>query len=88
MTVPFGKNSGSEIVESDDELRYFAIAGEDSTWHWADAAIDGNTVVVASSHVQRPVAVRYAYAMNPEGCNLYNREGLPASPFRTDDWEP
>jgi len=43
-------------------------------------------VVVSSPEVPRPVAVRYAYSMNPEGCNLYNREGLPASPFRTDDW--
>ena len=46
--------------------------------------VDGGTVVVSSDQVKAPVAVRYAFAMNPEGCNLYNKEGLPASPFRTD----
>ena len=53
---------------------------------WADAVIDGKTVVVSSPGVSNPVAVRYAYSMNPDGCNLYNNEGLPASPFRTDEW--
>ena len=48
--------------------------------------IDGSTVVVRSSEVGKPVAVRYAFSMNPQGANLYNRDGLPASPFRTDDW--
>jgi len=48
--------------------------------------LDANTVVVSSPEVPAPVAVRYAYHINPEGCNLYNKEGLPASPFRTDDW--
>jgi len=43
-------------------------------------------VVVSSPDVPAPVAVRYAFSMNPEGCNLYNKEGLPASPFRTDEW--
>jgi len=67
-------------------LKRFAIAGADKVWHWADAKIDANTVVVSSPEVPAPVAVRYAYHINPEGCNLYNKEGLPASPFRTDDW--
>jgi sialate O-acetylesterase len=67
-------------------LRRFAIAGEDKKWHWAEAAIDGDTVVVASPAVLKPAAVRYAFSMNPDGANLYNRAGLPASPFRTDDW--
>ena len=67
-------------------LKRFAIAGEDRKWHWAEAAIDGDTVVVSSPAVPVPVAVRYAYSMNPDGANLYNRAGLPASPFRTDDW--
>ena len=65
-------------------LKQFAIAGEDKNWFWADAVIDGDTVVVRSADVTAPVAVRYAYSMNPEGANLYNRSGLPASPFRTD----
>ena len=66
-------------------LRGFAIAGADRKFHWADARIDRNCVVVSSAAVAEPVAVRYAWADNPE-CNLYNKEGLPASPFRTDDW--
>ena len=68
------------------KLQKFAIAGEDKKWVWADAVIDGKTVVVSSPGVSNPVAVRYAYSMNPDGCNLYNNEGLPASPFRTDEW--
>ena len=67
-------------------LKRFAIAGEDKQWHWADAKIDGDTVVVSSKEVQKPVAVRYGFTMNPEDANLYNKEGLPASPFRSDDW--
>ncbi|RMD73476.1 MAG: hypothetical protein D6820_18535 [Lentisphaerae bacterium] len=69
------------------KLNAFAIAGEDRKWHWADARIVGNTVVVSSPEVPKPVAVRYAWAMNPSQRNLlYNKEGLPASPFRTDHW--
>lgn len=68
------------------KLTHFAIAGEDKAWHWAEARIDGDTIVVSNPLVPTPVAVRYAYRMNPEGANLYNREGLPASPFRTDSW--
>ena len=69
-------------------LNAFAIAGSDQIWHWADAEIAGDAVVVSSPQVAKPIAVRYAWAMNPSQRNLlYNREGLPASPFRTDDWE-
>ena len=71
---------------SKTELQGFAVAGEDGKWVEAQAKIDGNTVVVSSPQVSRPVAVRYAWANNPR-CNLYNKEGLPASPFRTDDWK-
>jgi sialate O-acetylesterase len=67
------------------EVRGFAIAGADRKFHWADARIDGDTVVVSSRDVQRPVAVRYAWADSPL-CNLFNKDGLPASPFQTDDW--
>ena len=69
-----------------DKLRRFAIAGEDRKWAWADAVIDGDTVVVSSPGVASPVAVRYAYSDNPQGANLYNQAGLPASPFRSDSW--
>lgn len=67
------------------ELKGFALAGEDKKWVFANAKIDGDTVVVWSDQVAKPVAVRYAWADNPE-CNLYTRAGLPASPFRSDDW--
>jgi sialate O-acetylesterase len=83
-----GKKDGLNPAVEDQgaTLKRFAIAGEDKKWVWADAVIEGKTVVVSSSEVPKPVAVRYAYSMNPEGCNLYNKDGLPASPFRTDEW--
>jgi len=68
-----------------EPLKGFVVAGVDRKFVWADAQIDGNTVVVSSDKVTEPVAVRYAWADNPV-CNLYNKEGLPACPFRTDDW--
>ena len=82
------KNGLDPVVENPEgDLTRFAIAGEDRQWHWADARIDGqDSVIVSSPSVPAPVAVRYAFSHNPAGCNLYNREGLPASPFRTDDW--
>jgi len=68
-------------------LNSFAIAGADRVWHWAEAEIKGDTVGLSSQAVTQPVAVRYAWAMNPSQRNLlYNREGFPASPFRTDNW--
>ncbi len=69
----------------EEPLKGFAIAASDRKFVWADAKIEGNTVAVSSTEVSEPVAVRYAWADNP-ACNLYNKEGLPASPFRTDDW--
>jgi len=67
-------------------LSQFAIAGADLRFVWADARIEGtDTVVVSSPAVRHPVAVRYAWALNPEGANLYGKNGLPASPFRTDE---
>jgi sialate O-acetylesterase len=83
-----GTKSGLEPAKEAEggKLARFAIAGEDKAWHWADATIDGNTVVVKSDKVEKPVAVRYAFSMNPAGANLYNKDGIPASPFRTDSW--
>jgi sialate O-acetylesterase len=63
----------------------FAVAGADKVFHWAEATISGDTVLLTCPQVARPVAVRYAWADNP-ACNLYSRAGLPALPFRTDDW--
>ena len=69
----------------DRKLRGFAIQGADGQWHWADAVIDGKTVVVSCADVAEPKNVRYAHRANPMGnCNLYNAEGLPASPFTTE----
>jgi sialate O-acetylesterase len=69
------------------KLDAFALAGKDQVWHWADAKIVGQGVELSSSKVKNPVAARYAWAMNPSQRNLlYNKEGFPASPFRTDDW--
>lgn len=78
------KAEGSE--NSGTKLRGFAIAGEDGIFKWAEARIEGEKVVVWSEEVEDPVAVRYAWADNPDQANLYNSEGLPASPFRTDSW--
>jgi sialate O-acetylesterase len=68
-----------------EPLAGFAIAGADKVWRWAHARIDGTSVVVWHPDVAAPAAVRYAWAANPV-CNLVNGAGLPASPFRTDDW--
>jgi sialate O-acetylesterase len=73
------------VTISKTVLEGFTVAGADQRWVKADARIDGNTVVLSSPRVPNPVAVRYAWADNP-ACNLYNKEGLPASPFRTDVW--
>jgi hypothetical protein len=77
---------GGGLVAKGGPLKHFAIAGEDRRFVWAEAVIDGDAVVVSSPAVPKPVAARYAWANNPEGCNLYNHEGLPAAPFRTDTW--
>jgi sialate O-acetylesterase len=80
-------NTGSGLMaKGGSELKYFAIAGADKKFVWAKATIESNKVIVWNDNVLNPVAVRYAWADNPEGANLYNKEGLPASPFRTDGW--
>ena len=82
--------AGTGLVAKGKTLKGFAIAGADKSFVWANATIeqrDGqDCVVVSSKEVDQPVAVRYAWADNPEGCNLYSHEGFPASPFRTDAW--
>ena len=86
LTVATKKGYNPMVKAPQGKLQRFAIAGDNKKWFWADAVIDGKTIVVSSPDVPRPTAVRYAYSVNPDGCNLYNNEGLPASPFRTDDW--
>ncbi|GAA4381202.1 sialate O-acetylesterase [Hymenobacter koreensis] len=83
VTLSFS-NTGGGLTAKGGELRHFAIAGPDQQWVWAQARIEGDQVVVWNEQVTSPVAVRYAWADNPQGANLYNRAGLPASPFRTD----
>ena len=82
----FSKYLVKETIKDGKVLKHFAIAGEDQKFVWADAVIKGNTVVVSSKDVPNPVAVRYAWADNPDDANLINKEGLLASPFRTDNW--
>jgi sialate O-acetylesterase len=82
--IYFKYNAGLKTSDG-GPVKGFAIAGEDRRFVWADARIDGDAVIVSSPTVSKPVAVRYAWADNPT-VNLYNAGGLPASPFRTDDW--
>ncbi|MGB8191532.1 MAG: sialate O-acetylesterase [Chitinophagaceae bacterium] len=78
-------NVGSGLISIDgEELWRFAIAGADKKFVWATAKIEGDKVIVWTDSIAEPMYVRYAWADNPEGANLYNKEGLPASPFRTD----
>jgi sialate O-acetylesterase len=79
------RNSQGLKASDGGKLKGFAIAGEDKKFVWADAAIEGDHVIVSSPAVKEPFAVRYAWGDNPE-CNLINETGLPASPFRTDEW--
>jgi sialate O-acetylesterase len=85
VRLNFKHTAGGLIARGAATLRGFEIAGEDRKFSPAQAVIRGTTIVVSSAQVARPVAVRYAWADNPS-CNLYNKAGLPASPFRTDDW--
>ena len=77
--------SGLKIARGEN-LNHFAIAGADKKFVWAKAVIKGKKIEVYHDAIQNPIAVRYAWADNPDGANLYNKENLPASPFRTDDW--
>lgn len=79
--------SGLEINDKYGYVKGFAVAGKDKVFHWANAYQDGNDIIVYSDKVSQPVAVRYGWADNPDDVNVYNAEGLPASPFRTDSWE-
>jgi sialate O-acetylesterase len=79
--------SGLQVNDKYGYLKGFTIAGADRVFHWAKAEqVDAQTVVVYSDEVSNPVAVRYGWANNPDDVNLYNKEGLPANPFRTDQW--
>ena len=79
------KNIGGGLEAKDGPLTGFTIADEDGNFVNAEATIQGDKIIVASSKVARPAAVRFGWANYPV-VNLWNKEGLPASPFRTDDW--
>jgi sialate O-acetylesterase len=74
------------LAAKDGELKTFVLAGSDRQFRPARARVEGCSVVVESDDVAAPIAVRYAWSDNPVGCNLVNGEGLPASPFRSDNW--
>lgn len=87
VTLTFSNTDGGLLAKDGRMLKQFAIAGNDKHFVWAEAKIIGPTQVeVSSDQVPHPVAVRYAWGDNPEGANLYNKKGLPTSPFRTDNW--
>lgn len=86
VTLKF-KHSGKGLTfKNGDKLQGFSIAGADKKFVWADATIEGNTVVVSSKDVPQPAAVRYAWSNAFQWANLFNQDGLPAQPFRTDAW--
>jgi sialate O-acetylesterase len=85
IRLTFDHVDGGLQAKNGETLTGFAIAAEDKKFVWADAEIDGQTILVSHAGMEKPVAVRYAWASNPLG-NLFNNSGLPASPFRTDNW--
>ena len=82
----FFDHASGGLLAKDGNLKTFVIAGKDRVFFPAEASVDGYSVFVSNPQVPFPEAVRYAWADNPEGCNLFNGAGLPASPFRTDNW--
>jgi len=86
IRLTFGNTENGLKAADGATLTGFAIAGADKKFYWAKASIQGNQVIVSSDQVANPVAVRYAWGNNPV-CNLVSKDGLPASPFRTDTWQ-
>ena len=82
LVIRFAHTGSGLIAKGNPDLQYFAIAGRNNKFVWAKARIRNNTVIVWNDAVADPVSVRYAWADNPDGANLYNKEGLPASSFR------
>jgi sialate O-acetylesterase len=86
IRISFTNTGSGLILKNSEALKGFELAGEDRKFYTAQAKIEGNDVIVFAAEVSNPVAVRYAWANAPV-CNLFNKEGLPASPFRTDSWK-
>jgi sialate O-acetylesterase len=87
VILTFNNIGSGLIAKGGRKIKCFTIAGTDKHFVWANAKIEKDKVIVWSDKVSDPVSVRYAWADNPEGANLYNKEGLPASPFRTDEFK-
>ena len=85
MIISFNNASGGLVTNDGEAPGHFAIAGADKKFVWALSKIDSNKVIVWNDSITEPMYVRYAWADNPTNANLYNKEGLPASPFRTDN---
>ncbi|MEA3207437.1 MAG: sialate O-acetylesterase [Chthoniobacter sp.] len=88
VRVNFESSGGGLVAKGGEPLKYFLLAGEDRKWTWADGKIEGEAVLVSSPRVRSPIAVRYAWGSGQQEANLFNQAGLPAAPFRTDDWSP
>lgn len=86
IRITFSNHEGGLQARNNEEIKGFFIAGRDSVFYEGTARIEGDTIVVSSGKVISPISVRYAWSDNPIN-NLVNNDGLPASPFRTDDWE-
>ncbi|WP_259016910.1 sialate O-acetylesterase [Emticicia fluvialis] len=84
IVLSFSHTGSGLMAKGEPQLKHFAIAGADKKYVWANARIKGHKIIVWSHEVKQPLAVRYAWADNPASANLYNKEGLPASPFSTD----
>ena len=86
VTIEFDHIGSGLLAKGEDGIVHgFALAGDDLQYYWADGRIIDNKVVLSSPEVPEPLTVRYAWADNPDKANLYNAEGLPAGPFRTDN---
>lgn len=81
LVITFSNTGSGLMAKGSGKLQYFTIAGRDKKYVWANAEIKGDKVLVWSDEIDRPFSVRYAWSDNPEGANLYNKEGLPAAPF-------
>ncbi|HEX4084917.1 MAG TPA: sialate O-acetylesterase [Chthoniobacteraceae bacterium] len=86
IRIKFRNAAGGLVTKDGGPVQGFAISGADRKFVWGDARIEGDSVVVSSPAVPEPVSIRYGWANNPL-VNIYNKSGLPASPFRTDDWK-
>jgi sialate O-acetylesterase len=82
VEISFSNTGTGLVAKNGEDLNHFAVAGEDGKFVWAKAKVENNKVIVWSDEISKPKIVRYAWADNPEGANLYNKEGLPASSFQ------